>query len=296
MAKDKRISEIPGISQSAVVGLNRVGVVTVHDLLAAEFDRVAYIVDDYNEASRLVKEAKKLTQSEHGRKSRSAEPLVPGPLTQTISSSGARSPMRVASQTPAAQAPAPVRNSGGHHASTSPTAHVPTGGGPLASAMAFAAAGMTLSGEGAAEHKALLCRRLGIATVLLDHGCSEKELLTALVLEAAEAGAISHEDAVSRFGDDIAALLEECTALRAVPMLPTGKPPRYYFDMAAAASREARRVCAAHLMAACRDGESGLPGGAWYARLLMDALEAGGPDELVAMARQGVVSLKRAAA
>ena len=52
MAKDKhRIGEIAGISPAAVVGLNRIGIVTIHDLLHAEFDRVAYIVDDYNEAA-----------------------------------------------------------------------------------------------------------------------------------------------------------------------------------------------------------------------------------------------------
>src|SRR5262245_1144583 len=44
MAKDKKISELSGITPAAVMGLNRSGIVTVNDLVLAEFDKVAYLL------------------------------------------------------------------------------------------------------------------------------------------------------------------------------------------------------------------------------------------------------------
>jgi hypothetical protein len=55
-------------------------------------------------------------------------------------------------------------------------------------------------------------------------------------------------------------------------------------------------ACAAHLLAALEDGADALPGGVWYAAFLVEGLEAGGPDELVASARTAVDAAKRAAA
>src|SRR3989442_15877199 len=86
MAKDRQtVNELPGITASAAVALTRAGIVSMQDLLAAEFDRVAYVVDDYNEAARLVKEARRMTDSRRGGKG-GVESLVPSPL------SGAREP------------------------------------------------------------------------------------------------------------------------------------------------------------------------------------------------------------
>lgn len=304
MPKDKhRIGELPGISPAAVVGLNRIGIVTVHDLLHAEFDRVAYIVDDYNEASRLIKEAKKMPGADGSVKSRprngAPEPQVPSPLAPNSMAQAGRNQTRIASpQAPAAPqprsqpaAPGPVVGHIGPQ--TGPGGH-----GVLASVLALAASGATLGGEQAEESRALLCRRLSLATLMLEQGSSESEFLAGMLLEAAEAGTVQPEEVGSRFGPDVEKLLDECTALRAVPMLPTGKPPRYYLDMARDASLESRRVCAAHLVMACRTapGPDSLPGGAWYARLLIEALETGGSDDLIALARQCSDTINRAAA
>src|SRR5690554_5255454 len=89
MAKDKRISELPGISAGASVGLNRAGIVSLQDLLAAEFDRVAYVVDDYNEAARLVKEARKMLEGRRGVRN-AVESLVPSPLSASPQPPAAR--------------------------------------------------------------------------------------------------------------------------------------------------------------------------------------------------------------
>jgi hypothetical protein len=286
MAKDKRINELPGISASAVLGLNRIGIVSLHDLLTADFDRVAYIVDDFNEAARLVKEAKKQSQGEPTRrtsKSSATEQQAPSPLSPMPSPVTPRGQMRIAGHI---QAPRHTPAPGGDTA----------GSAVLAAALAAAGQGVSLTGSAAEECRATLARRLGVAALMLENNAAEPEILAAMLLEAAEAGAVSPEDVSGRFGAAVEKLVDECTSLRAVPMLPTGKPPRYYMDMAASASPEARRVCAAFLTVACRTGGQGLPGGTWYARLLIEALESGGPDDLVALAREAADSIKRNAA
>src|ERR1043165_6442236 len=92
MAKDKKINDLPGISQAALMGLNRSGIVTVNDLVAAEFDKVAYLLEDDNEAARLLKEARRMVEQQGSRKSRSqqdsapaqAPSEIPGPLGQKV--------------------------------------------------------------------------------------------------------------------------------------------------------------------------------------------------------------------
>jgi hypothetical protein len=288
MAKDKRIGDLPGITPAAVVGLNRAGIVTLHDLLGAEFDRVAYVVDDYNEAARLVKEARK--QTDGGRRHKHApEPLVPGPLSHNPPPSTTRHHTRAAAQPLSFMAEPP---SG---APSSAESH-PAGEGLLSSAMALALRGVILSGPADAESRAALARRFEACALLLSHRAGEAELAAAALVEAAEAGLITAEDVDAQCGHPLEALLEECGSLRAVPVLPSGKPPKYYLEMARSASVESRRVCAALLIVALRAGRGALPGGDWYAALLAEALEAGGPDELVAAARAAVDGMSRAAA
>jgi hypothetical protein len=298
MAKEKRISELPGITQAAVVGLNRAGIVTIHDLLKEEFDRVAYVVDDYNEAARLVKEARKIAEGRRGVK-HGPDPLVPGPLSNNPQPNASRHHARSGSISHSSPAPTPAPSqahppAAAHAAPHSSEASAADGDGLLAGALPLAMRGIILTGDEAEEGRTALARRLEAVALLLSHGGSEQEMAAALLLEAAEAGAIGPEDAAD-CAPNLEQLLEECGSLRAVPMLPTGKPPRYYLEMAKTASREARRVCATHLILAVKTGEP-LPGGPWYAKLLLESLEAGGPDELVALARTAVDRSHRAAA
>lgn len=53
------ISEMQGISQSAVVALTRIGVSTIGDLLKADFHEVAYALDSYDDAETLLRTAMK---------------------------------------------------------------------------------------------------------------------------------------------------------------------------------------------------------------------------------------------
>jgi hypothetical protein len=276
MAKDKRIGEVPGISAAAVVALNRAGIVSLHDLLAAEFDRVAHVVDDYNEAARLVKEARRIADG--GRRSKHADPLVPGPLSQNQAPSASRHHSRSAA----------------HAADAAPAAPAQEGEGILAGAMGLCMRGVRLEGEEAGERRSALAKRFEVGLILAGHGASEAELAAAMLVELGESGGVSAEEVESRCGAGVVALMEECGALRAVPVLPSGKAPKYYLEMAAGASREARRVCAALLVVAA--GSMSGAGGQWHGRLLLEALESGGPEELVSIARTAVDGGKRAAA
>lgn len=280
MAKDKRISELPGISTAAVVALNRAGIVSLHELLASEFDRVAYVVDDYNEAARLVKEARKIMDG--GRRSKHAEPTVPGPLSQHQPPSATRQHSRSAAGSPGPEStpPAPQPEMSAE--------------GALAGALTLSLRGFELSGPEGGERRAALARRFEVGALMASHGASEGELAAAVLVELGEAGAISAEEVEARCGAGVVALLEECGSLRAVPVLPSGKAPKYYQEMAAGATREARRVCAALLIAAARSGATA--SGQWHGRLLLEALESGGPDELVSLARTAVDGARRAAA
>ena len=293
MAKDKRLGELPGITDAATVALNRIGIVTIHDLLAAEFDRVAYIVDDYNEAARLLREAKKIADvatNRRGARSTHIDPLVPSPLSPSPAPTTARSHHRTSMQGQAAQPPSPQPPPPPQQ-----PAH-PADSAALMQAMAALAHGLSLAGASATKDRDTLARRLAAAATLVNQGASEPELIVCALLEGVESGATAAEDIGPRFGRSAEELLDECCALRAVPMLPTGKPPRYYLEMAKNASRESRRVCAAHLLAALEDGPDTLPGGSWHAKLLLEGLEAAGPDELVAAVRAALNGSRRAAA
>lgn len=278
MSKDKRIDELPGITPSAVVGLTRDGVVTVADLLAADFDRVAYLVDDYNEASRLMKEAAKEVPGSMPHLPKRSRSHAEGP---GVSTPVVRSPLKSASgaarsaAVPAATAPRPKDD---------PRETI------LSAALDMAVRGLSL-GPTDTQPRATLKRRLSAACLLLEHGADEPQLAAAMLLEPAEAGAIKSEEISRRFGAPVERLLDECASLRAVPMLPSGKLPRYYLEMAGAASLSSRRICAAYLLSSERRAAS-----AWHARLLSEGLSAGEADDLITLARKSVERLDRSAA
>lgn len=268
MAKDKRIAELPGISPAAVVALERVGFLSCRDLVNADFDRVAYVLDDYTEATRLVREARRLcglaNPSAH-----SGDPAPPEPLT-----SGS------ATRMPKSQSKGAVSASASNQGGTM----------DLSSAIGVLALGL---GGGDGDDRLVLRRRLNAMTVLLEHKASEAELIACATLEAIEAGALESSEIAQQFGKNIVKLLDQCMTLRAVPMLPSGKLPPSYIENARSAPREARRVCAGHLVAMARTGEAA---DAHYLRAHLEALQAGGDEDLVDEAAAVVkVAARRAA-
>jgi hypothetical protein len=255
---NRRLSEIPGISQAAVVALERGGFLSCGDLVVADFHRLAYVLDDYNEATRLVREARRICGSAH---KESGDPVPPGPLTSGIVNRVPKSAVRQDS-TPALEEQTMS----------------------IADAVGILAAGLS---DPAGHDRESLRRRMFAVSRLLDHNASETELLVACVLEAAESGAMDAAELTRRLGKSAVTLIEECMTLRAVPVLPTGRLPQMFLNMAKDASPEARRVCAAHLAAL-----AGCGGDASYMKLHLEALrsgsEASGGEPLVEAATAAV--------
>jgi hypothetical protein len=263
MTKDKRLAELPQISPAAVVALERVGCLSCSDLVGADFERIAFVLDDYNEATRLVREARRACGIGIGATRESGDPAPPGPLTGAV---GTRMP-RTTSR--GAAPPAPARSYGGESMD-------------LNSALGMLALGLNTNGGLDREG---LKRRLMAMLVMLDRDASEVELLAASLLDPVECGTLQEADVQQQFGKTIAALVDDCLQLRAIPVLPSGRLPRAYLDRSRAAPREARRVCAAHLTAlasagGCEDDR--------YMRLHLDALRAGDDEEMVNAAAQAV--------
>ncbi|MFM9994687.1 MAG: hypothetical protein ACKVU4_02675 [Phycisphaerales bacterium] len=329
------VSELPGVSPAQAVALNRLGIDRVGDLLSADYDRVAVMLESFDEATRIVREAKQAVQDTSAAAAERAAPVTPAPMTTPASraaASTARKP--VGKQRPASKPAAPVAPPSAPARATAtppaprmantqaPARPVPAATNPTARARTEAAVqgferrddeglGLALSlaardldlAEGGDEARTALARRLAAASTLLSHGSSEDETVTSLILEGVEDGSLQGSAVGRVFGDRVAQLVDECAALRAVPVSPLGKLPRYYLEMAGTASASARRVCAAqqlaHLDTAAEQPESNPDergGAVWYARLLVEALEAGGPDPIIAVLRASLESIPRAAA
>ncbi len=338
ITKESLVSDLPGVSPAQAVALNRLGITRVGELIAADYESVAVTLESFDEATRLLREAKKHTES-HDSKAHvnaanaqaqaaaaaarakvaprhrphpHAKPAAHGAPQPVHGSHGAPRPH---SPQPAPQQtarPAGVRFAGdaaapshsGHHAGADLSAKRsgnPQDDGMLSAALSLAGRGIDFSSG--ADARASLSRRLGATTFLLEHEAEETDAVAALILEGVEDGSIPAAAVARDFGEQVGQLVEECATIRAVPVSPLGKLPRYYMEMAQKASVSSRRVCAAHQIAhlhlnaeaAAAAGES-RGGVVWYARLLLEALEAGGPDPVVSLLRSSVDALSRVAA
>jgi hypothetical protein len=312
MAKDKKINEIPGISAAAIVQLTRMGIVGVQDLLHADFDRVAYVLEDYKEATRLVNEANKMV-SKRGAKQPVVKPADASGVEHVVAlkpvmATEPETPAKNETTIPAAHRPRPAKSAevraDGKTSEDTTVARAPSASGakragatvtgaesPLALALSMLGRGVSLADRTDADSRLALARRLAVADLLLRYGGSELELIAALLTEPIELGTVSPQEALSRFGGDVWRVVEQVMTLRSVPLMPTGKPPAYYLEMARTASRESRRVCAAFLTQSLSIGVSGTAN-LFHARLLVEALRGGGPDDLVDLA---AASLEHAA-
>jgi hypothetical protein len=251
MAKDKRIAEFPGISQSAIVALSRIGILTASDLINADYERVAVVLDDFNEAARLVREARKFLEARAKAKEAPTPPAPPAPqhIASSPVASAPRSSIRIGSS-----------GSGPRHKSQPQQSTAVVG-----QALSLAAGAI----QDNADWRQDLLRRLDGVRALLEHDAKPVEVAAVLLLEGVEAGTVE----AGQLGGELETLIEECVSLRAVPTLPSGKVPKYYTEMAAKASDSARRVCAALLTAAGGGGDG--------AERLAEALLAGEPDPVV---------------
>ncbi len=291
-SKQRPIGEIAGISSSAVVQLNRAGINTIADLLAADYEQVAVLMDCFDDAAKVIKEAKRVLEHEEqaAREEAQARPAVrpirvprampaPAHAPTPIDSPHAMSPRSArVLMNPSHAASARITSGNGATQAESPAPQ--SFDAPIMDALSM---GLTLAAPAGEPHRATIGRRLSVVSRLLASQGSDAEPVAAVLLEAVEAGAIPMDRVIKAFGPEAARVLDEAMAIRAVPVSPSGKLPQYYLDMAAKASTPARRVCAAFQLWWLEQPSAQAPGAStWYAKLIAEALEAGEPNTLIA--------------
>jgi hypothetical protein len=296
------ITELKGISPAAVVSLNRIGIVTLQDLLEADFDRIAYLLDSYDEAESLIRHAMSAVGGMPSRRTRPRpqETLEEPPEPQRIEPAHVE-PARIGSRagSPAERRPATP---------PTPPAHVP----PTARAPAPVGTGTDLSRLGAALAAAIrahaseiedglclprLMHRLGAASLAMEHGADEDHAIAAMLYAEADADSPDPLVHIRRdFGEPVAEIIERVAELRVVPMSPSGSPPPAYLAAVRASSPAVRTVLTADVVQHIRalatqvraEGDSawrrfagGRHGTLWYYRMMLEALRAAGRTPLL---------------
>jgi|GEM_PF-6265874 len=239
MVCDTPISHLPAATPSVVMSLNKKGITTVGELLAASFDEVAYQLDSFDDAEVLINEAKKAAK-EHANKSDASaqeEDRMPeqgqndlGPDKQQPTSDQREAKPR--------QHEAPKPTSGQVGLATAMQAVLSLDGGAFASMEASSAA----------------AQRLAAAALIIQHGGGEDEAVAAGLLDTIDpkAPSVDREDASVRFGEPAVDLLERAELLLTVPMSPSGKPSNVHAKLVEVADPSALLVATCGAVASAR--------------------------------------------
>jgi hypothetical protein len=222
------IAELAGVGQPAVMCQNRVGVNTVGDLLRANPDEVAYLLDSYEEAERVLRAARKHV-AEAG--------LDPASEASAPDPSPTPSFRYVAAEE--APAPAPTED----EAAQPPALH------SLGAALSLVTAQVGESGLGLG-----LCERLSAVALVLEHGGSPEQAAAAALHDAVlnPGWSMNAAEAREKFGDEVGDIVNDCARIQGVPLSPMGRPQAVYVEMVERVSPGARRVAAAQALAAVR--------------------------------------------
>jgi hypothetical protein len=267
------IRELSGISQSAVLALQRAGIVTVGDLIKADANEVAYLVESYDDAETLLRLAQKLSK---GKPEMNTQPEPPQKAA--------------ARPKPRQQAPKSA----------------PAGPSALSEAMALVSAEDLFADD---EARLGLACRLESVSVALREGTSEAEAVVALLQDAIVGPPcdLGRSAVLDRFGEEVGELFEECAQIQGVPVSPLGRASEVYRDRIQQASASARLVVTIHALSTVRAAMSlaqdegdevwqRFQGGRefvlWYYRSLGDALHEVDPNHLTERLCEGVEALE----
>jgi GTP pyrophosphokinase len=139
---------------------------------------------------------------------------------------------------------------------------------------------------------------LGVASIALEHGADEDEVVAALLHDAIEdqGGAATREEIRRRFGDRVVDIVDGCTDAEVVPKPPWRERKESYIAHVRSASPSVRLVSASDKLHNARailsdyraHGEAlwsrftgGREGTLWYYRSLVDAYRESGDHRLV---------------
>ena len=151
---------------------------------------------------------------------------------------------------------------------------------------------------------------LGVTSLVLEHGGGEDEAIAALLHDAIEdaGGPARREDIRTRFGDDVAHLVEACSDSDGENKAPWPERKRAYLDHLAVSSdpgarlvtacdklHNARSVLADYRKLGAelwRRFNGGREGTLWYYRALADEFARGGPADVAAEVGRAVSELE----
>lgn len=236
-----RLDAIEGLSQQWALALERTGVSTIGDVLAADPDTLAYMLDGYENAEQVVKlvrahakylEARLESRNERAGSGATAPPASsPQTGTQSRTSTPASSPKTCSDP----------------RAGTPSDAHTDLHFGAVLGALALASV---------QEQKHQWLCRLDAMRALIDHGGSEAQVAALLALDPCTPASEEIRGHVEREGGAyMKQLLEQCERVLAVAIGPDGSVASGHARRVAQASTDARRVCT--VLALARTGALG---------------------------------------
>jgi hypothetical protein len=247
---DTPISHLQSATPSVVMSLNRKGITTIGELLAASFDEVAYQLDSFDDAEVLITEARKAAKAQ----AQNAEDQPETTNDQSTQEDAAMSeqgqgqnqggdnrgenqkPRNADTPKPRREAPKPT--SGQVGLATAMQAVLSLDGGAFASMEASSAA----------------AQRLAAAALIIQHGGGEDEAVAAGLLDTIDpkAPCVDRDDATVRFGEPAVDLLERAELLLTVPMSPSGKPSNVHSKLVEVADPAALLVATCGAVASAR--------------------------------------------
>lgn len=245
---DTPLSQLRAATPAVVMTLNRKGITTVGELLAASFDEVAYQLDSFDDAEVLIDEAKQVAESGASGNEEAGDQ----PTTQNADQSDAQEDDSMDQQGDKDQGRDPKASN--QPRPTPPPAPKPTSGQVgLATAMQ---AVLSLDGGAFAsmEASSAAAQRLAAAALIIQHGGGEDEAVASGLLDTIDPNApcVDRNDATVRFGEPAVDLLERAELLLTVPMSPSGKPSNVHAKLVEVADASALLVATCGAVAAAR--------------------------------------------
>lgn len=237
------LSQLKAATPAMVMSLNKKGIATVGDLLAASFDEVAYQLDSFDDAEDLIKEARRHADAQ-SQKTKAQSPAEEDPA------------MHEQGQNHDEQQQQPEQQ---HQSKPQPEAQRPSQPKPTSGQVGLATAMQAvLSLDGGAfasmEASSAAAQRLAAAALIIQYGGGEDEAVAAGLLDTIDpkAPSVDRNDASVRFGEPAVDLLERAELLLTVPMSPSGKPSNVHSKLVEVADASALLVATCGAVASAR--------------------------------------------
>lgn len=247
---DTPLSQLRAATPAVVMTLNRKGIATVGELLAASFDEVAYQLDSFDDAEVLIDEAKQVAEKadagnnddqpadQHADESDAQEDASMDQQGDQNQGDNQRQEAKASSNPKPTPPPTPKPTSGQIGLATAMQAVLSLDGGAFASMQASSAA----------------AQRLAAAALIIQHGGGEDEAVASGLLDTIDPNApcVDRNDATVRFGEPAVDLLERAELLLTVPMSPSGKPSNVHAKLVEVADASALLVATCGAVASAR--------------------------------------------